>query len=282
MSTSSELMSARVKLGFLIIFGIALIGGPNIWHAETGLEVWGRDVIRDIGIAVFSAALLGLTVEWWMRKDFADDVFRASVGYILPQELREQINWITGHKFMATRTSCTIDVSIVGCGIVKITSEIDRKIKNITSVAQKHEVSKKVDDWGRGDFRSEILECVLTLPEQEILRYSSVEVGSRGMKAKIGKIEVPAQGSVRTFTKTVEYKATNDALMLTFAVPSVKPEIHLTVTPELNYWCEFGAHGEEWKIRRGLKALIGTLMPNQYIRVRWWPKRTAIVKTPDE
>jgi hypothetical protein len=272
MSKSGGLVSARVKLGGLIFLGVALLGGPNVWRAETGLELWGHDVIRDIGIAVFSAALLGLTVEWWMRKDFADDVFRASVGYILPQELREQINWITGHKFMATGTRCKIDVSIVGCGIVQITSEIEREIKNITSVAQKHEVSKKVDDWGMGNFHSQILECTLSFPDETILEYSDVKVGSHGMKAEIGEIEVPAQSSVRTFTKTVEYKAINDALMLTFSAPSVNPEIRLTVAPQLNYWCQFGAHGEERKVKQGLKVLIGTLMPNQYIRVRWWPK----------
>jgi hypothetical protein len=266
---------ARIKLIALLLLGIVLIAAPALWRTEMGSEIWAHDVIRDIGIAVFSAAFLGLTIDWWMRKDFADDVFRASVGYILPPELREQIPWITGHEFIATKTTCKVNIATVSEGIVSIVTEMDREFTNITSVSHPFEAMKEMDEWGKGNLRSEILECELSRPKQPILKHESVIKGEDNLVARTQPVSVPSKGTVRAFYKTIEYKTTNDDLVYTFLKPSVNPEIHVTIAPQLAYWCRFGNHGEQREVRPGLKVLDGTLMPHQYMRIRWWPKAPA-------
>jgi len=75
----------------MLVFGAAMIIVPPVLEWQ-----WDRGIIRDFGIAVSITAMLGFTIDRWLKTQIARDVFEAALGYILPHEFREEVARIAG------------------------------------------------------------------------------------------------------------------------------------------------------------------------------------------
>ena len=102
-----------VPLGIMLLVGAAMIIGP----AVAGWQ-WDRGVIRNLGTAVFIAAMLGLTIDRWLKTQIARDVFQAALGYFLPQEFREEVANVARFKFLCERHVAKLHIKDIGDGSV--------------------------------------------------------------------------------------------------------------------------------------------------------------------
>jgi hypothetical protein len=86
-------------------------------------------------------------------------------------------------------------------------------------------------------------------------------------------IELRAGETVRTFSKGIEYRRTNDRFEEEFIYPVVKPELNIrSVSPSIKYFREFGHDTKVDTIQFGRRYVLqGTLMPHQKMGVRWIP-----------
>src|SRR5258706_12311805 len=75
-------------VGFLI--GILLI---VVLHEPLKPFWWGDFIIKSLE-AVAIAAVIGFVLEEALLREFGRDVFLASVGYVLPKELRPEMRWL--------------------------------------------------------------------------------------------------------------------------------------------------------------------------------------------
>jgi hypothetical protein len=82
-------------LSVLAIFGLLAIIIPSIYEIRVD-----HGVISAIGTALVVAAILGFTIDRWMKAEIASDVFRAALGYILPKEFHDAIHNLISFSFM--------------------------------------------------------------------------------------------------------------------------------------------------------------------------------------
>src|SRR5437870_1612240 len=73
-----------ILLAFLTL-GIALIVIPHVWR-----WTWDYGIIPEVGIALLVAAILGFTIDRWMKAELRTDAFLAAIGHILAPEFRAE------------------------------------------------------------------------------------------------------------------------------------------------------------------------------------------------
>lgn len=95
---SKEQLKIWAILGLLVLTGIA----GSLWHQCIPWPL-GAHLARDLGPALFTAGVLGLTVDTFLKREFARDVFVAAFRYVLPDELKEEVRRIISYKFLCNR-----------------------------------------------------------------------------------------------------------------------------------------------------------------------------------
>jgi len=68
----------RCMMAFLAFFGFSLMNNTLGFRDENWI-----DLFKKIGDALLIAAFLGMTIDIWMKKQIAEDVFEASIGYLI-------------------------------------------------------------------------------------------------------------------------------------------------------------------------------------------------------
>src|SRR5262249_43997314 len=110
---------------------------------------------------------------------------------------------------------------------------------------------------------------------------NEVESLGHSIGAKTEKIDILPGRTARAYGKATQYRRTSDLVFETFGMPAVEPEIEVIIDPELDYDVEFGTYGDVEKSRySSRRRLHGVYFPGQHMFVRWWPKATAVAKTP--
>lgn len=88
-------------LAWLAAIGLFLIIWPHLFSLQPTNPF--ALISEGIGIAVLSSAVLGFTIERWLRSDLSKDVFLTSIAYHLPPEyrdaLRPELSRLAGHKY---------------------------------------------------------------------------------------------------------------------------------------------------------------------------------------
>jgi hypothetical protein len=141
---------------------ILLYGGLTLWGLLGAAFIISStyishgivsEITRDIGIALLSAAVLGLTVHIWIESTVVRDVFRAAIGHVLPPELRDEVHWISSFKCISNSCVCSLEIEDLGCNVVKVTIEIERELRNITTKSQ---TIKECLHWMIGEYRKNV------------------------------------------------------------------------------------------------------------------------------
>jgi hypothetical protein len=273
---SRERLLLWIILGLALGFGMMLIIVPHKYEWQ-----WDVGILHDVGIAFVVSSILGFTIDTFLKQQISKDVFEAAVGYILPPELREEVRWITSFEFLARKSLHRVTIDDLGNGTVKVSTDIDRELENITSTPKPIRSRADVDEWEQGQ-PSEILACEITTPEGRTLECSPVENMGHYLHAETEEVLVRPQQKIRLFYRFIEYKSKNDLITFGLAYPSTNPEIDVTVSPSLEFEAGFGHHGETVTMHFGSRRMLrGTFLPHHILSVRWWPKqgqRSALSK----
>ena len=138
--------------GFLII-GLGLIVVPH-W----GQWTWDYGISSEIGVALVIASILGFTIDRWMKAELRTDVFQASLGYVLQPEFRDEVSRIIGYKLICERHDLLVKIEKVSADTVKLTSSVERTIRNKSSYSEEIGNYVAVDEWGFSAGTSDILD----------------------------------------------------------------------------------------------------------------------------
>ncbi len=250
--------------------GLVLIVFP-VWRGWT----WDRGVLRDIGIAILSASILGFTIDVWLKSEIVRDVFEAALGYVFRPEFREEIRRITGYKLLCDKHLLSITLEKIPDGRVRMTTGVERRIRNISADKQTLRGLIHVDEWGASE-KSKILEChVLAEDGRQIAAFvSAEELPDQTLKAQTDEVEINPSRFVTTHSKSVEIKHINDDTDWTFGTPTINATITINKPDDLECDCWFGTAPEERSKSQysPIYSTNQTYFPNQRMRVRWWPK----------
>jgi hypothetical protein len=138
----------------------SLIAGNIEWLSWRTEPVWAHGLARDFGIALVTTAALGFTVDRWLKLDIAVDVFKAALGYVLPEEFRDEVKRISEYKVLAEKNILIYDITpLAGTGTVCVVGMLERTVRNIASEPQPYRALIAVDEWQFPNAKSEIQEC---------------------------------------------------------------------------------------------------------------------------
>ena len=252
------------------VAGLALVLIPRVLQWS-----WDFGVLPEIGIALLVASILGFTIQRWMNRDLAKDVFWASIGHMLRPELRSEISWICGFKFLATRSVLTVDIEPIGDDLVKVTTSVDREIENIGAEQQSLGNVFSIDEWGMPGHQSTITVCKIRKEGDEPIGFRDITSDDAAeIRTKTAEVSLRPGERVHVSSQGIEYKRMNDLLHFAFTLPTLNPQIVVNVPSTLDCRYYFSHRGEIEKEQfTPRKTLKGTYLPSAHTGVRWWPKK---------
>jgi hypothetical protein len=256
-------------LGVFALLGVGLIVVPHYW-------AWQRDygITSEIGVAFLVAAILGFTIDRWLKAELRDETFLAAIGQILEPEFRAEVSRIIGYKLICESHHLLVEIETTENGLVRVTTSLERKIRNKSAYPEEIQNMAHIDEWGlRQAGKSEIIECTLNI-NGDVVSAGDPKTDAYTVLRETEKRTLKPNQTAILRGKWVEYKSTNDALYYHFAAPTINPEIEVRGTKELD--CNFGFGTPNVNIvtlaYAPRKQMIGTYFPHQAMNVRWWPK----------
>jgi hypothetical protein len=225
-------------LAVFLLLGAILIFVPHFWEWR-----WDYEITSEVGVALLFAAILGFTIHRWMAAELSTDAFLASVGHVLPQEFRAEVSRIIGYRLICEKHLLLINIDNVGNGLVRVTSAIERTIRNRSSNDQRINNMAHIDEWGNKTAGpSQIVDCILEIDDAKIVagapKLDAYSVQQATIKRKLKPNQV-----AKLQSKWVEYKPVNDDLHYSFATPTVNPVIEVHVSDDLDCIFNFGMKG---------------------------------------
>lgn len=256
-------------LMLLVFFGGLFVWLPNYYKWE-----WDHGLASGFGHALLIGAVLGFTIERWFREDFAKDVFYAALGELIRPEFRDEMRWLTSFKWLAVKSSCHIKLEDLGDGIVMLTLTIDRELENISSAAEKIHGGLGIDEWGIPGRESCVEICRIQKVGGAVLDAGGkIKVEPAHFNVETEEVTVDPGEKVKSYTRSVEFKHTNDIYVLALANPTKDPEVQLEFSDSLVAEVGFSHRGKmDTEAVPHRKTLRGTYLPSQVMIVRWWPK----------
>jgi hypothetical protein len=237
-----------------------------------------HELLTEFSIALIIFGALGLSLEPWMRKALARDVFRAAFGYPFPEDFKNEIAKISEGRVICTKHLMNVRIQKIDADSVRIILNVERHLKNIGNRPIQQHAMLEVDDWGFGE-RAQILKCAIT--------------NSRGTKTKEFNPQIiennPEQPTIKAHSPPLwllpkdtailvyEYSAVkrkHDQFIEWWLSPTRNPEIRIIEKPlDMNVIAQFCGDVEPKRTYIPDRyELDGVFFPPAVMKVRWWPK----------
>lgn len=267
-----------VGLVVVLLIGLILIGLADRFESHHLL----RSLLEGLGIALVTAFIIAEIVDKFLKRQLVANAVQAALGYMLPPELKEEMQWIYEQHFIAMEHEQIYDLRMNPDGVtVTVHCEATRRLINFTDTAQDIKVGLAVDEWGFEDRRSQILYVTYrleggewnTIPQEVIIpKDGALSVEPRPC------VSVPKGGAIEVQFAFEEIRRSNDVTDQVFTYPTRHPRVIVKADDALYAEAKFGHRKQAQIIPNrvtGSYQLVGTLLPEQHIVVRWWPKENA-------
>jgi hypothetical protein len=258
-------------LGVGLIAAKPLLSDVTLLGAQLLLEV-----AKDVGIALVVASFLALTIDRWFSADLHQDVFEAVIGYIPPEEFKEEIRSLLRHNFICERHVITFALTDLGSDGVRLTTTVERTLRNITTQSAPLKAYLHIDDWGADIEKSQIIDCYLLKDGQ---RFEAQEKpgGESRILFSTDNVQIGPNMTAKSISKCTEIKRRNDEASFIFGAPTKNPEIVVNIPEVFKFTAGFGP--QEPLVDRAAygdrHTLTGMYFPGQRMTLRWWPARTS-------
>jgi hypothetical protein len=285
-------MSSGIRLPFgwstglgIRLFLVGLVG--LFLTFLPAISFWGHFEFqpRDIGVALMTAAVLGFTIDFWLKRTLTEDAVRATLGSILNPVFHGELRRLFGYDFLCERHFLRLEiVSIPDTDYVRVKGIAERDVKNITSQPRFKNSLSWVDDWGIPGEQSSA-HCSAQTDTGMIYDSGPASPPNRySIKAETEQISVPPNKTLKLLATFSEVRTRNDHFIVTFRDPTVDPVVEIRISDDLEIDFEFGRSlGPDEKIEVsetiGHYRLRGMYFPGFYMKARWWPKGWAVSTT---
>lgn len=236
---------------------------------------------EHVSMALAVASIIGLTIEFTLQKKIAINVFEATIGYLLPDELRSELRWIYNLPTMCIQHVQSVKLELIdGTDLVRYRSNIVRRFKNLTDKPVPFGVGVATDEWFQPGYRSRILRMTYQFdeePESENFATSKLKTMADSIVTETVNVTLHPSQFITTVTEIEEIKRKNDGVFVVFGNPTANATVMVDAPPELVARVSFDHRSSEDVMKKGdwTWQLHGTLLPNQSIRVRWYSKEDS-------
>ncbi len=230
---------------------------------------------EHIGIAFIIAAILGITVDIYLKQNLANDAVSAALGYLLPDELKDELRWIYDQKFLATQTFNVRLEHIPEKKIVVMHGSVVRKIKNISNEKANVVFSGGAEEWFHPHATSEITKCGYTVADETTLVTPIRTESGITYKGPDGGIPVERDKTLEWFFSYSTVLSENGMEALVHRYPIVDAQVIVEAPTSLLVHVNYsnrGKYEKEQPLETGFisRPLKGILLPHQDIRIYWY------------
>ena len=268
-SMRAQINFLRMVLCFVLLAGIVLVQWNWLKHNVS-------EVFEHIGIALIIASVLGLTIDFWLKKQITEDVFKASVGYLLPAELRDELHWLYGQRFLCTQHTQVIQLEPIGTtDFLRLVSSDKRVIKNLTPDQQELDHGLEIDEWFCDGHESQVLEYGWQTKDKKETAFEVKKKGCILDYTPKNKIVLAAGEEVAIESKFAEIRKRSDCFVFLSRWATKNPQVEIIAPEGFGFDVTFdtrdGASGVT-HIGSSRYQLQSVLLPFQGMRIRWWDK----------
>lgn len=281
--TNSDNKMARLKplewwrdnFMYLILLVVGIIGLYFV--------VWSPfqpEISYSLGSALITTGLVGGALSWYFQQRLVEDVFKASIGYLLPEDLQPELAWIYNQTFLCFESNHHCQLRLFGKNqdYIILTVEGYRRFRNLSSSCQTLNVHLSIDEPISPDFQSEILEIGHRMGDETVnypIDYQDRQQGET-VKIKPRNIKVAPHDEVSIWHKYSILKRRMDHEYLVFNYPTKDPMVTIIPCDGIETNVAFAHRGSSDLKPLGSNnyRLFATLLPGQPIHIKWWPTST--------
>ena len=242
---------------------------------------WGdiellREPMEKIAEAVFIAMVLALTVDTYLKRSLSRDAFKASIGYILPGYLQEEMTAIYSNEVICESHQQNITLSFAADDLVQVRVRIERTMKNISTASHQFDPRVEMDEWLADGQPSTISSLGYKKNDEPDISTPRTHDGPAGDHIPRLRVELPPTAllpgdRLDFWYEWIEIRSRNDMHVLAFRYSTNRPSVHVDAPEELGWFVEF-SHRQRARLYSTTAVLPALLLPFQPIIVRWWVK----------
>ncbi len=290
MSVSGLLKSAQTNvlqlLALLVfIFGAVLIAQHHIFELQDDGNLFKASGIGEsLGIAFITAVILGISIEWVFRQRLLEDVFKASIGYILPDELKDEVRALFEAEFICVSHDQVFTLRFTeDPDAVILHIKTERTFKNVTSSRKKIPLNVSVTEWfHHKTLRSKILNMGCIAAGERITDFKVIAPSQEGINKILGTIQqeitLNPDEECTFWYETEEIKRTTDVYHAIMLTPTKNPRVTAiletgeTAKESIRRIVDFGSRHRlnVDVIGEDTVRMNGVLLPYQHIELRWY------------
>ena len=232
-----------------------------------------RDIFSSLGIAFFTASILGFAVDKILKRELASEAVKTAIGYLLPDELKAEMRWVVDLKFLAIDHTTKYEIRLnKDDKSVCLYTEMVRRLKNFTETPQEITPKLSIDELGVEGLPSKIVELCYRLEGKNWIYVdtSKTKVYPDTLELESKKEKVPSGEWIEIKYKYHITKMVNDVEFMVITYPTTRPMVNVFADDGIEYRKGFTHRSNQ---AEESDMLQGTLLPYQSLYVRWWSSK---------
>lgn len=246
-----------------------------------GLRHFLALIVMGFGLAFLVAIIIAGMYEWHLRRGALDDVVKASVGYMVPEPVRDEMEWVYGLHLFTTLYRHEFTVEPLNDDIIELTEVVHLDVENQGSRSEDFRITRTLDERHYPKQRSKIVSVGYSRGGEPV-EFSggnlSAYVDYQGWAYLFNypaleekPLVLAPEEKISVWSKSIQVRRLSDRENLVLALPTVSPEITVKIPDSFNFVLEVQHRQNLKRIGDGCYRLEGTLLPYQGISFRWWP-----------
>ena len=241
------------------------------------INAWWTLFVRDVGLSLTMAGLLGLIIDLSYRKHLFRDAFEASIGYILPEELKGEMEWIYESNIICTKSNYNCTLEKIDDNLCFLFVACQRTLLNVSKRPEKIEPKLEIDEWlyKKEGLQSEIISFGYKKGDKNwsMDKVTKPIKDRRSLTIISKKIDLNPNEEIVVCFEFRETKRQNDSHYQIFSYPTIDPIVTTAAFDVIDIEVGFGYRKFVEKIDNNVYRLKGTLLPYQILVIRWWNKK---------
>lgn len=235
-------------------------------------------VISHIGTAFIVVTIVGFTVEYFLKQQLMQDVFKAAFGYVLPKELVPELQWLCDQTIVTTDNKWDIELKYLDNDKDAIIyhAKSTQVRENYGSYPKEIKPSISIDEWFSPKRKSEIIQLSYIhnskkWPEDDIKTLIKPK-GNCRIFVEAPAIILEKGDKIYVNYEYEEVKHCNDEHISHVSYITKKSQVTVKKPDDIEVEVGFAQRQAAKKIGTDVYITEDTLLPYQFIHVRWYQK----------
>ena len=234
-------------------------------------------VVESLAIAIIIAGILGLSIDRLLRQQIAEDAFKASIGYILPPELKGEIESIYNYHIICVQHVQKCELRPIDNETCVICVNTYRTLRNVSGSKEDAKIRVEIDEWFHKTGSSKIKSFGYRHGEKRWVATEKDIAKAENATIRTTEQYVPLAPNEEfvVWHEIEEVRRVNDEQSWVYLHPTLNPIVSIKAYNGIHISVGFGHRIPKEQLDNDTFRLPGTLLADQEITIRWWEIETV-------